>query len=226
MRMLYTLTFSLFLTLACSATEETQRSVLCTTFPTFQITRNLTHGNARLKVQLLLPSQLGCPHDYALTPQDMARLSRAKILVINGLGLEAFLGGPLKQHGRGIHIIDASKGIQNLIHLEEEEEDHHEDHEHGHDDEEEAEAANPHLFASPRMAAQQALSIANQLSVQLPTHAARLKANATAYAKKLNRLADDFKALGARLRNRKIVQPHGAFDYLARDMGLTIVATL
>lgn len=31
---------------------------------------------------------------------------------------------------------------------------------------------------------------------------------------------------GSRLKNHRIVQPHGVFDYLARDMNLTIVAVL
>jgi zinc transport system substrate-binding protein len=33
-------------------------------------------------------------------------------------------------------------------------------------------------------------------------------------------------ALGKRLKNNRIVQPHGIFDYLARDMGLEIVAVM
>ena len=40
----------------------------------------------------------------------------------------------------------------------------------------------------------------------------------------MNKLADDMAALGKRLKNHRIVQPHGVFDYLARDMGLEIVA--
>lgn len=50
--------------------------------------------------------------------------------------------------------------------------------------------------------------------------------NARVYAETMNNLADEMAALGKRLKNNRIVQPHGIFEYLARDMGLEIVAAL
>ena len=44
--------------------------------------------------------------------------------------------------------------------------------------------------------------------------------------RRLDALADDFAALGRRLKNTHIVTQHGVFDYLARDMGLTVVAVV
>ena len=59
-----------------------------------------------------------------------------------------------------------------------------------------------------------------------PEHAVDYRANANAYAEKMNRLADDMRALGGRLANNRIVTQHGDFDYLARDMGLEVVAVV
>ena len=84
--------------------------------------------------------------------------------------------------------------------------------------------ANPHLFASPRQAARLALNIAAELSKLDPDGAALYLKNGQAYAQRLNALADEFSALGRRLGNNRVVQPHGIMDYLARDMGLKIVA--
>ena len=84
--------FLLTLTLACGSALA--RNILATTFPVYQITRNITHGVPDAEVRLILPAQAGCTHDYALTPQDMGKLVQADVLVINGLGLEAFLGSP------------------------------------------------------------------------------------------------------------------------------------
>jgi ABC-type Zn uptake system ZnuABC Zn-binding protein ZnuA len=42
----------------------------------------------------------------------------------------------------------------------------------------------------------------------------------------MNRLADDCAALGKHLQNNRIVTQHGVFDYLARDMGLEVVAVV
>ena len=83
--------FLMILTLMCG-TALAQTRVLATTFPVYQIVRNITQNVPDVEVQLMLPAQAGCPHDYALTPQDMSKLAQADILVLNGLGLEAFLG--------------------------------------------------------------------------------------------------------------------------------------
>ena len=39
-------------------------------------------------------------------------------------------------------------------------------------------------------------------------------------------LADEFAALGGRLKNNRIITQHGVFDYLARDMGLDVTAVI
>ena len=59
-----------------------------------------------------------------------------------------------------------------------------------------------------------------------PAHSQLYRANAQAYGQRMNRLADDCTALGQHLRNNRIVTQHGVFDYLARDMGLQVVAVV
>ena len=195
--------------------------VLSTTFPIHQIVRNVTEGREGLAVERLLPGQMGCPHDYALTTQDMKKLAKADVLVVNGLGMEAFLGAPLKKANAKVTLIDSSKGITEILHDAHDAGDHaagHSPHEHG--------AVNPHLFASPRMSAKLAKNIAADLGRIDPDGAAHYARNAQNYAERMNRLADEMAALGKRLKNNRIVQPHGVFDYLARDMGLNIVAVM
>jgi ABC-type Zn uptake system ZnuABC Zn-binding protein ZnuA len=188
-----------------------------------------------VEVELMIPAEMGCPHDYALTPQDMRKLARAEVLIINGLGLEEFLGAPVRRANPQLVIIDSSQGIRNLLqyteagkehdpplrtahHAEEVHADEHSEHQHH--------GVNPHLFASPRMGALLATNIASALATVHPAGAARYTANAQAYSQRLNRLADELAALGKRLRNNRIVTQHGVFDYLARDMGVEVVAVV
>lgn len=192
------------------------RTVLSTTFPIHQIVRQVTAGRTGLSVVQMLPSQMGCPHDYALTTQDMQKLAKADVLVINGLGMEEFLGAPLKKANPKITLIDSSSGIKETLAYT----DLPQAHAHAHA------AINPHLFASPRMSARLALNIAAGLSKVDPEGAALYARNAETYAGTMNRLADEMAALGKRLKNPRIMQPHGVFDYLARDMGLSIVAVM
>jgi len=74
-----------------AAAAEPKVRVLATTYPVYLLTRAVAQSSPDVQVDLLIPAQTGCPHDYALTPKDMQKLSQARIVVINGLGLEAFL---------------------------------------------------------------------------------------------------------------------------------------
>ena len=219
----------LFGAVALAATTAfAELNVLCTTFPIHQIARNVAQGRAGVDLQLMLPAGMGCPHDYALTPQDMRKLAGADVLVVNGLGLEEFLGAPVLAANPDLITVDSSASIPNLLEYAHEPHAAEEDHDHDHADHAPAthEGKNPHLFASPRLAARIALNIAAGLSKADPDGAGVYFRNAQAYADRMNALADELAALGQTLQNHRIVEPHGVFDYLARDAGLEIVAVL
>lgn len=211
-----------FLVGEITSEAKTKKNILCTTFPVYQITRNIVGPNDQTRVKLLLPSQLGCPHDYALTPQDMMKLSRSNILVINGLGLEEFMGAPIKKANRKITIIDSTKHLPGLLHYTKEEAC---DHgcAHGHH---KSRAYNPHLFASPARVAEMTMRIAGGLAKNDPGNAVIYLENGTKYAGKMNKLAKEFSELGTRLKNNRIVAQQSIFDYLAKDMGLEIIAVI
>jgi len=204
------------------------KKILCTTFPVYQITRNVAAGFGGAQVDLMLPAQLGCPHDYALTPQDMQKIKSADILVINGLGLEEFLGAPIEKANPKIVIIDSSQGIKETMSYRDNDAAEHEhdahkkqdEHNHNHT------GVNPHLFASPRMTGRLVLNIAVGLSRTFPAGGEIFTNNARAYAAKMDALAGKFYDAGKKLKNNRIVTQHGVFDYLARDMGLELIAVV
>jgi ABC-type Zn uptake system ZnuABC Zn-binding protein ZnuA len=219
--------FLFFLMMAClplPLAAESGLSVLATTFPVYQMTRNVVQGRADLTVDLMLPADLGCPHDYALTPDDMRSLSRSRVLIVNGQGLEDFLGVSIAKANPGITVIDSTAGITDLIYYEDDNDaHHHEHHDHGHGHEVDR-AVNPHLFASPRMAARMVMTIAQGLSAVDPSGRDLYEKNARAYAATLDALGRTMEAGARHLIGRHIVTQHGAFDYLARDLNLEIVA--
>jgi zinc transport system substrate-binding protein len=199
---------------------------LCTVFPVYQFVRNVARDVPGVAVERMLPPSLGCPHDYSLTPQDLQRIAKADVIVLNGLGLEEFAGEPIRRANARAVVIDASLGCDALADAEipaggpgrEGNEEAKGEHRHG--------GANPHLFSSPRSAAQQVRAIGEGLAKADPANAGRYRKNADLYASRLQRLADDFAAAAKAFPNRKIVTMHEAFDYLARDAGLEIVAVL
>ena len=59
-----------FAVTGASAAEPKVR-VLATTYPVYLLTRAVAQTSPDVQVDLLIPAQTGCPHDYALTPKDM-----------------------------------------------------------------------------------------------------------------------------------------------------------
>lgn len=225
--------------------------ILATTFPVFLFTQNVVQGASGVLVESMLPPSMGCPHDYVLTPSDMEKISRATILVVNGLGLEEFLGAPVLRANPKVVLVDSSLGIKEILE--------HRGHQpegaapqhprrdtkgtgsgrqkpstgteaRGHTHQEDAPhqhaGPNPHLFASPRMAAKMVRNIASALGKADPANADLYKKNGAAYSAELDALADEFRAAGETLKNRTIVTQHAVLDYLARDAGLQVAAVV
>jgi zinc transport system substrate-binding protein len=193
-------------------------TILCSTFPMYLFTRQVTAGRDAVQVEAMLPAATGCPHDYTLTPQDMQKIAAADVFIANGLGMEEFLGEPLKRANSKIVVVDTSAGIGGLIQLRGEEGDAQESRRHT--------GMNPHLFASPRMAERIVRNIASGLGKVDPGGAELYRRNADAYARQLDTLAGEFTSALRGAANRKIVTEHAVFDYLARDCGLEIVAVV
>jgi len=208
--------------LAVAAACGAEVIFVCTTFPLRIFTMNVTQGCAGTRVEQLVPSSAGCPHRYSLTPRDMRKIAGARVLIVNGLGLEEFLAiEEIKKVNPGITIVDSAAGLQDLLEYRGGQAD--EPHTHHHADDHGENAVNPHLFASPRRAAKQALNIAAGLAHADPERAETYLENGRKYAARLDALADEMRALGTRLKVRRVLHPEGIFNYLVCDMGLELI---
>lgn len=87
-------------------------------------------------------------------------------------------------------------------------------------------AVNAHIWMSPRQAIAQVENIARGLMEQDSAHAQQYRANADAYIARLKALDEQITAELAPVRGARIVTSHPAFEYLARDYGIEIVASL
>jgi len=131
-------------------------------------------------VSPLIPANTS-PHDFQARPADLAALGRARVLVKNGLEMEAFLDKLVASAGnRDLVVIDSSPGVATLD-SPEGAADH--DHVHG--------AVNPHIWLDPLRAVQQVEAIRDGLIQADPACAEGYKRNATAYTAKLRQLNRD-----------------------------------
>ncbi|MGQ9652274.1 MAG: metal ABC transporter substrate-binding protein [Phycisphaerae bacterium] len=65
--------------------------VLCTFLPNYVFALNVVGDTPGVDVRLLVSTDVGCPHNYVVTPADLKAVSQADMIVANGLGLESFL---------------------------------------------------------------------------------------------------------------------------------------
>jgi ABC-type Zn uptake system ZnuABC Zn-binding protein ZnuA len=200
--------------LVFAAEAPVPQRVLCSTYPVYVFAKAVCVGRSGLSVELLLDSQLGCPHEYVLTPADLRRLSQSEVLIVNGLGMEPFLSDLGKAAQVKARTVNASDGlsrewIAGVEHAGA----------HGTD-------WNPHLFGSPRLAAKMCINIGMQLARWDPAGAVVYTTNSMSAAARLGELAQEVTSLGTGIQNRKVVTQHRVFDYLARDLGLHIVAAI
>jgi zinc transport system substrate-binding protein len=200
--------------------------IVTTTLPVTVFTLNVVGQAPGVRVEMLLPPNLGCPHDYDLTPGEMKRISQAEVIIINGLGLEEFLSKPLKLAHPRVQWITATEGI---VALKGQETSHPSEKTkypvvHDHPD---AEAAlNGHAWVSPKQAALMVKTIAEGLARVDPGRAEIYRANGKGYQQKLERLFEEMKTVMGRSPKNKVLTVHNSFDYLARDLGWQVVGSI
>ena len=197
------------LAFAPSAGAAAPLRVLASFLPMEIFTRNVVGDTPGVTVESLLPASMGCPHDYALTPGDMKKIASADLFVANGFGMEEFLGEPVRRANPRIRVVETARGVRPIRG--------------GHDDPGDV---NPHTWVSPRNAILQVREIEKALSAARPADADAFRRNADAYVSRLSALAAEFEAEAKTFRRRNIVTFHNVFDYLARDLGLTVVGEI
>ncbi len=200
------------------ASKDEGLTIVCTFLPVYVMTLNVAGDLPGVTVYCMLPPEVGCPHDYALTPQDAVILEKADVLVMNGMGMESFLEDSPFLSREGLEIINASETIQPISLVETEHgHRHHENHDY---------LLNPHTWVSPVAAAEMTRKIGKRLAKINKKYAGPIVHNTHHYTVKLDSLADSLRRIVSKAQNRRIVTLHSNFDYFARDLGLEIVGVI
>ena len=73
------------------AQEEGNVHIVATTYPGYLAACAVTREVEGVVVQRLDTGSTSCLHDYNLTVNDMKKIERADVIVMNGAGLEEFM---------------------------------------------------------------------------------------------------------------------------------------
>lgn len=233
-----------------AASGKSGQTIVATTYPIWLFAREVADGTGR-EIVLLTPASAGCPHDYALTPNDLMKISDKSLPVLlfkNGAGMDDHICKAAMAAHKGIEVIDTSAGIETIENGREDHDGHdhhdadgdedHDGHEHHDADEDhdghEAEGhhhhhhggVNGHFFASPYEARKIVATISDALAKSDPANAEKYRENAAKLDKRLQELGDEFKTQLAPYAATRVAAQHSVFDYLLRDCGFETPFTI
>jgi zinc transport system substrate-binding protein len=201
-----------------SANQTQQKFTIVTSFyPMYIHTINITKDMSGIDVVNMTAPQEGCLHGYQLIPDDLKRLERADVFVINGAGMESFIDKVIEQMP-DLKIVEASKGIE-LIDEQHNDIGHQHENDLGHGE-------NPHVWVSVSGAIAQVNNIASQLAEYDKKNAESYFKNAGEYVAKLESLREKMHVELEGIQNRNIVTFHEAFPYFAKEFNLNIAAVI
>lgn len=211
MKKILSLLLSLLLLFPALACAET---VVTSFYPVWILTLNLTNGIEDLEVLNLAENTTGCLHDYSLQNSDMAVLSGADALLINGSGMESFLPVITSAYPE-LPVIDATAGLpflseSDIVEIGEAEE---------------GEEVNSHLWLDPQRAAGMASNLADGLIRLFPDCEQQITENLNAYRDRLLALDETLREALSGIQ-RKVIIFHEAFPYFAEACGLPVAAVI
>jgi zinc/manganese transport system substrate-binding protein len=161
-------------------------------------------GGDRVDVTTLVGPN-GDVHVYTPTPADAKKIADARLVIINGLGLEGWLPRLIQASGSKAPIITATKGVAPLRL--------------GSD-------ADPHAWQSVANAKAYVANIRDALAAADPADAEVFLANARRYQAELDALEAEVRAAVEKIppARRKVISTHNAFGYFAAAYGVEFVA--
>lgn len=161
-------------------------------------------GGERVNLTTLV-GENGDVHVYAPAPGDAKRIADAKLVIVNGLGLEGWLPRLVQSSGAKAVVVTASAGIAPLKLRSD---------------------ADPHAWQSVPNAKIYVTNIANALAAADPADAEFFYGQAKVYLEKLETLDREVRDAVAKIppERRKLITNHDAFGYFAAQYGFEFIA--
>lgn len=185
--------------------KSNKLQVVASCYPLYYFAKEI--GGAYVEVYNITPAGAE-PHDYEPTTQDVARMERSQLLIINGGGFEPW-ADKIKSTLDGTHLSIISVGEQLMTSTIKEGGTPQKD---------------PHVWLDPVLAKQQVIVIASALKLSDSKHASAFDANVDRLLSQLDKLDGEFRGGLQTCQQRTIITSHSAFGYVAREYGFEQVS--
>jgi ABC-type Zn uptake system ZnuABC Zn-binding protein ZnuA len=164
-------------------------------------------GGERVEVFTLIPPGAS-PHTFEITPDQLMKISRARFLILNGIGLEFWAKKVIDNFDAGkLEVVESSADIPVM-----EDEDHAE--------------GNPHVWLDPVLAMKQVKRIRDAFIKVDSVRAADYIANTARYLVLLQQLDKDIRTEIQGWKNRSFICFHPSWNYFAHRYDLNQAAVI
>lgn len=216
-------------TVACNADDQVNQdksnkdvlSIYTTVYPLTYFAERI--GGSHVEVNSIYPPGSN-EHSFDPTQKDMMNLADADLFFYVGLGLEGFVENAQKTlKNENVELIETAANVSeekldvstSVAHEHEAEE---EDHDHAHGD------IDPHVWLSPIISQDLALSIKDALVKTQPNHKEEFEKNYKSLISELQDLDKEFKEMADNAPSKTFFVSHSAFGYIAGTYGLTQIS--
>ncbi len=180
-------------------------SVVTSFYPLYFFADQIVGTNAALTI--ITPPGVE-PHDYELTPRDVALLEKSEIIVINGGGLEPWAENiAANTQDKSVTMVSAPRELFSRT-----------------VDEDGSTLPDPHIWLDPILAKKQVEQISRAVSTRDPKHAEVYQQNTERLLQRLDELDSEFRQSLANCARTEIVTSHAAFGYLTDRYGLVQIS--
>ena len=164
-------------------------------------------GKDKVQVTTMIPDGTE-PHDYDPKPKDLISLSKSKVFIYNGLGMEPWSIPAIKAVANNkLIVVDASKGAEMIKSTKEQ-------------SVKTGDQYDPHIWLSLKGAEVQGKNIKTAMVKADPTNKDYYEKNYNIFYTDLENLYNSYKEKFSSLKSKDFVTGHAAFGYLCRDFGL------
>ncbi|GEM_PF-1952426 len=200
-------------TASCMAPQDSSQEVsapgpalkvICTTLPVYTFTAHVLITRKNISLELLVPPRQRVDlRTYTLKSGDTERLKIAKMLIINGLGMEGELVDAARKANPSLIVVDSSKGIESI--------------------QTKDGTPNPYIWLSPGCAVLQVKNIQEALIGVDKAGEKEISRKTSDYIKTLEKLEKGFEEACA---SKRAITGGDFLAYLARGCKMEIVQTL
>ncbi len=194
--------------------------VVASILPLGDFSRNV--GGDRVDLIVMVPPG-SSPHTYEPTPARARAVANARLLILNGVGLEFWAEKVIDAASNpDLIVVRTAEGLEII-----EDDDGHEHHaEQGHHESQHHERGNAHVWLDPINAIHQVKRIRDALMRVDPDGADIYQTNADRYIRQLTDLDEEVRKTIATFRRKKFISFHAGYSYFARRYGLEQVVVV